>query len=443
MKRIESLIRRSGTVNLRDVGSTTLVDCLIMGLQLLTGVIVGRLLGPSGRGELAIIILWPAFLSGLIIGGLRFSVIYHVSRNIGTLASTIATAAVAMFCGSAVSALIIILLAERLLPQLSPDCHDLLILTSMLLPIASVGSVLEPLLLGMRDYRHWNLLRLLDPALMVGFVLALALLGRLSVAMLVYMFLGIRLAYTAWFLAFAARKLPSARIDRASKGLLVYGAKCLPSGWLGSINAQADQMILSAMFSPMYLGLYRTGANVASCMRFVFIGFQRLVMTEAAQFENESKRIDRITSYLASCMLVSSIAIVPFLMALGPAIRFLYGDQFSGSIVPAGVLVLAVVLRGWSGIIGNGFRGLGKPLLPLWADMIAAVLLITGFVLLIPRFGILGAAVALVISSAAMFVLLSCALLRCHLETRSGTAPGMSAALSSARSRAKSAKEIS
>ena len=418
MRSLDQVRRRITSVNIRDVGSTTAIDILMMAMQLLTGIIVGRVLGPSGRGEFAMIILWPAFISGLMIGGLRFSLIYHVSRKIGKLSNTIATAVITMVVGSAIAAALLVVFAEDWLPAASPQVHDLLILTSLLLPIASIGTILEPVLLGQRKYKAWNFLRVLDPILMVASVLAFAWFGLLSVASLIYLYLAIRLFYTAWFLLYVKREFPSMEVDSVARGLLVYGAKCQPSGWLGNVNAQADQLILSSLFTPMFLGLYRTGANVASFLRFVFIGFQRLVMTEAAECEEEWQRIDRIANYLAMCLLVSLISVGPFLLILGPAIRWMYGEAFDGSVAPAQVLVFAIILRGFCGILGNGFRGLGKPLLPLWADVTGAVILLVSFVLLIPPMGIMGAATSVVISSASVFVVLGIAFLRCYFGQR-------------------------
>lgn len=403
-----------GSINLHAVGATTMVDCLMMVVQMVIGITVARALGPTGRGEYATILLWPMFVSGLIVGGVRFSMIYHVSGSIGKLADVVGTSIVALFTGSMIASLIIVGGSEFLLPAVSEECRRLLLVTSILLPLCSIGAALEPLLLGLKDYKNWNRLRLLDPICMFGCVVVLALLGRLTVASIVYAYLAIRIANTCLLFAYVRFRISSASVSVFSWDVIAYAAKSLPSGWLGNVNAQADQMVLSSLFSSASLGLYRTSANMSGFMRFAFIGFQRLVMTESANEQAESARLDQIASYLMACTTVSLTLMVPFMILIGPAIRLLYGEAFVDSIGPARVLVLAAVLRGGCGILGNGFRGLGKPLMPLWADILGAVALLAGFMLLIPKMGIMGAAIAVVISSASVFCSLLFAFLRCR-----------------------------
>ena len=307
-----------GSINLRAVGATTMVDCLMMVVQMVIGITVARALGPTGRGEYATILLWPMFVSGLIVGGVRFSMIYHVSGSIGKLADVVGTSIVALFTGSLIASLIIVGGSEFLLPAVSEECRRLLLVTSILLPLCSIGAALEPLLLGLKDYKNWNRLRLLDPICMFACVVVLALLGRLTVASIVYAYLAIRIANTCLLFAYVRFRISSASVSVFSWDVIAYAAKSLPSGWLGNVNAQADQMVLSSLFSSASLGLYRTSANMSGFMRFAFIGFQRLVMTESANEQAESARLDQIASYLVACTTVSLTLMVPFMILIGP-----------------------------------------------------------------------------------------------------------------------------
>ncbi|MCH7540941.1 MAG: hypothetical protein IH999_11195, partial [Proteobacteria bacterium] len=49
--------------------------------NLASGILAARLLGPEGRGELAVIILWPSLIAALGALGITESVIYHTANR--------------------------------------------------------------------------------------------------------------------------------------------------------------------------------------------------------------------------------------------------------------------------------------------------------------------------------------------------------------------------
>ena len=51
---------------------------IILSINLATGIISARALGPQGRGELAAIIMWPQFLSYMMNLGLPTSLLYNL-----------------------------------------------------------------------------------------------------------------------------------------------------------------------------------------------------------------------------------------------------------------------------------------------------------------------------------------------------------------------------
>src|SRR5262245_21083386 len=57
---------------------TLVASVLILGLNLSTGMLTARLLGPVGRGELAAIIVWPQFMAFILTLGLPSSLLYNL-----------------------------------------------------------------------------------------------------------------------------------------------------------------------------------------------------------------------------------------------------------------------------------------------------------------------------------------------------------------------------
>ena len=61
--------------------SNVFFSMLIIAFGLLGSILISRILGPSQRGEIAAIILWPALLLYLGSFGTYQAVIYHFSKK--------------------------------------------------------------------------------------------------------------------------------------------------------------------------------------------------------------------------------------------------------------------------------------------------------------------------------------------------------------------------
>jgi len=76
------------------------------------------------------------------------------------------------------------------------------------------------------------------------------------------------------------------------------------------------------------------------------------------------------------------------------ALPFLFGTAFGPAVPATLVLILASVVAAFNGVVEEGFRGLGKPSVVLWAEVAGLGVTATALLLLLPTLGILGAALA-------------------------------------------------
>jgi O-antigen/teichoic acid export membrane protein len=92
--------------------------------------------------------------------------------------------------------------------------------------------------------------------------------------------------------------------------------------------------------------------------------------------------------------LVTMLGAAPFVLLAGPVIGLLYGDKFHSAVLPAQVLVLGMVLGGAAGVASGYLYGRGRPGLNSWAFALGLAVTVLLDVLLIPRYGVTGAACA-------------------------------------------------
>ena len=368
-------------------------DALIMAIQFLTSIITARALLAEGRGELTTILLWPMFFFGVMGNGFKFSILYHLAKFPDKRDHFIYAGLCFLLIASPVVAALNFFFAEFALTKISTEAVGLTQLLGCFMPVLLLVDYAQTILQASRNFQKWNLIRVSDSSLFLGAVTLLFVSDLASLANVTAAFVACKciiLACSGRYMRFSR----VASLDRAAcRSMFTYMEKCLPTGWMGQANTQLDQMLLSVFFRPELLGLYRVAVSAANFMRFVPIGFQRTVLSQTAAIEKEVSQIRHIFRTAKQGGLLTLLAIVPFFAIISFLIQFAYGDAFVAAVPVARVLVLAAAVAGLSGILGNGAKGIGKPLVLMYAEIGGLIVTAAGLPLLLPKLGILGAGI--------------------------------------------------
>jgi O-antigen/teichoic acid export membrane protein len=98
---------------------------------------------------------------------------------------------------------------------------------------------------------------------------------------------------------------------------------------------------------------------------------------------------------MASALLVATPIIIPLL----------FGSGFAAAVRPGFVLICAGMFSGINLVLADGFRGMGKPEIPLYAEISGLCITAVGLALFLKPYGIMGAAaISLVSYSTSTFV---------------------------------------
>jgi O-antigen/teichoic acid export membrane protein len=185
--------------------------------------------------------------------------------------------------------------------------------------------------------------------------------------------------------------------------MLRYGRFVSLGNILGLVNRTLDNVVVGRLLGPAALGTYSiayrlgdfpTGVVGYAVGRVMFPAYSRLQDDLAAFRTAFVQNMERV-SLLA---LPTSVALFVY---AEPIVSVLLGPKWHGVVAPLRILAVYTVLRSFVSPTGAVFQGAGKPqLVPLWA-IPQSVLFPIALVLLVPRFGINGAAVAVLVSFAA------------------------------------------
>jgi O-antigen/teichoic acid export membrane protein len=180
--------------------------------------------------------------------------------------------------------------------------------------------------------------------------------------------------------------------------LVPYGLRSYSADLLVGAATQIDKLIVVAVLTPSTLGLYVVATNLS---RLVLLFAQSVtpVLFPRATAASGADALEMTSKAAAMTALVAGLLAV-FLVALGPALlRMLYGAEFTVASFPFRILVLEACISSVILVLSQAFMALNRPVLVTVQYGIGAVVAITLLVVLAPRFGAAGAAIAMLMAA--------------------------------------------
>jgi O-antigen/teichoic acid export membrane protein len=411
------------------VANTSARGLAIVGLTLAT-VLVARIGGPTAVGEYALLRMLPGLVGVLCVLGLPGALAYFLAaprRDLPALWPTL----IAIGFGGA-------LLGTGAWLIASPVIAKVFFPHESALMIAAAGATVPTQLLltlgktalqGLEDRRGGDVVIAAEELAFLPCYLLPLLTGFHGIAAIV---IGLGLAdlvvaVEAW--RRVSRRLGWRRLglsragwwgrpDRALGGRIAsYGLRGQVGGLITLLNLRLDFAILGALAGPAVLGSYAVASKYAELLRLpgtalTWVFYPRLAKLGETEAATVARRMIRPT------LIGIVVAAIPVALLTSPVMRLLYGEQFDAAVTPARVLLAGMLLAGGSGVASAYLYGRGTPGLNSLVLGLGLVVTVVLDLLLIPRFGALGAAAASTAAYLATDALLIVLLLRLSSRAR-------------------------
>jgi O-antigen/teichoic acid export membrane protein len=374
----------------------------VLGLGIFTGIAAARLLGPQGRGELAAATLWPLILVLVASLGVNQAIVFHAGKRRFSLAE-VWTAALALWL---VQSLAVLAAGWMLLPvalrQYGPETRHLALLFLGFAPLLILAGYPASLVQGRLDLLSFSVLRVVPGAVYASGLAALILLGKANLReILALQIAGLCLAAGAAIGLVAGRIRPGFAWNRtACRELLRFGWKSNLSSLTLYVNQRSDQLLLSLFVPPRDLGLYVVAVALATAAGFFPQAAGAVTMATGANLDADAARLVIARSFRIT-LAVLVLGCGALFVVCPRLITLVYGPAFGDAGTACRILLPGTVALGLNQVLYDGARALEQPLLPSYAEGVSIVLTVLGLILLLPRIGFLGAAIA---SSAAYTV---------------------------------------
>jgi O-antigen/teichoic acid export membrane protein len=379
---------------MRAAAGTYAANAAVALLSLVNVLVIARTLGPAGRGEVAFLIA-VSMLSGHLVSLSLQEANANLAASEPQARPGLATNSVLFAVALGGLAAVAVAVGVHFFPALGgPVSHALLLFALATIPISILKQYLTLLVQADYDFGIANAAWVAGPLTTAAANGLLALVGALTVetAFAVWtagQLLGVVLL-CGWIAVHTGFGVPDAALGRRA---VTFGSKAHVGRLMEVGNYRGDQWMLGAIVGPRELGLYSIAVAWAELLFYlpgVLVLVQRpdLVRATPADAVRRALRVCRVGFVLSGAAAAVMLVIAPVL-CVG-----VFGERFHGSIDDLRVLSLGAFGIVAFELLRNALTAQRKPMLGSAAVGVAFVLTVALDLLLIPRYGGLGAAIA-------------------------------------------------
>lgn len=403
---VSAVMRRRTLV--RDASFTAASGFLGYGLSIITGPILAHVLGPTGRGDLAAVLVPAQMFGWLLTFGIPLASVYYAMHHNDRQLVMSAWVFAAVVGG------LVVIVAWPLVPHYLSG-HDPITVPWLRASLVSMVVFLPAytaitLLMARGRVVAFNVLRQLPLIVNTVFVVALALSGRLTLTTALAAALAANLVWFVTAFLFT-RSWPGPGFRGVVLRLQVrYGSRVAFGSAANLLIARLDQFLLVGIVSSRDLGLYAVAVTASGLSGPVGQGVAQVLMPHLrnARHLDDASASDWTARAAARWTLVASTCVAVIVAAsahwLLPAVL---GSGFAGAVTALWILLPGQIANDFGTVVGAKLQADGHPGVVSQGLGVAALVTVVGLWFAVARYGITGAAAVTTLSqfSYAAFVL--------------------------------------
>ena len=383
-----------------DALSTFITQVCAFGLAFLISMITARVLGPSGKGAVALAVLVPTFASQFLRFGVDIASVYFLGSKKHTLQAILGNSLIVVTATNLVAIplyiIFIPLLSNTIAAGVKPS---LLLLAGLLLPLNLLVGHLSPIFLGLQRVKKYNFIALWGKVTALFFIVVLVVALSLGVVGAIWATILASVLVVSWALKELSKDASVRPI--LNLGLLKESISLGFRAYLGNVvqffNYRLDMFVVNYFIGVTKVGLYSIAVTVAELLWYIpqavaTILFPRTAATGAEEAKLFTPKVCRNT------FLITLIAALGLSVVSKPLIIFIYSEAYATSVLPLWLLMPGVVALSISKVLCGDLAGRGLLQYGAYSSAISLAATVICDLLLIPRWGIAGAAVASSIS---------------------------------------------
>ncbi|MEO0226694.1 MAG: polysaccharide biosynthesis C-terminal domain-containing protein [candidate division WOR-3 bacterium] len=371
----------------------TQIGCLI--LVLIGTIIITRNLGPEGKGIISLLTNYVMIVVSVFTFGMSEGVVYYLGTNKYShkdIYTSIIYITIAM-------SLFVIGLSIFFKDVISRSILKNITQADYYISLAIVPSFyfflnIRKLFLGHKDIINFNLNLLAQSLLQLIFYLIFIPIWQIKGAILsiiaAYIIVDIFAGITAYLRHGGLNVLPNFNFLKDS---FLFGMKSEIGIILNFFERRLDIFIINFFLDPASVGFYTVAVAIAEFIWRISDAIGTVLFPEVASLDRE--KAIRFIAVISRNFIFAALLLSGILFLIGrDVINILFGMKFMPSLSPLRILLPGVIALGFNRVLCGGFSGLGKPEYGTYTVVFSAITTVILDLLLIPKLGINGAAIA-------------------------------------------------
>ena len=370
-----------------------------MGLTLVNGILLARMLGPAAKGDYYLIILVPSTATALILLGLPQAIGFFAAR--GQTVGLVGKAFWLTIVLSIVALIGTLLLLPRLIDSVERGVPiEQILFAFIAVPLGLSATFNTGIVLGRQAVR-WKAAVNIAMPLATTFLIVLILGGlgsSVTGAIAVYL---IAMAVGTIGFAIGAKRattdVPGGR-PTSYLALLRYGLPLYPASLAVFLNYRVDVYLIAWLIadSSEALGYYSMAVAIAELVFFFpdavsTMFFPHVAGSPRHEADSQVAMVTRVTLLVSAAVAVAVIPAAYVLISI-------FLPAFGPSFLPLIVLLPGVVALSVGKVIGGYMSGVARRAIVSYVTVSTVVVNVIANVFLTPRFGIVGAAAGSLVS---------------------------------------------
>ena len=385
-----------------DVGWVFIAQVIVLLTGFLLSIILGRFLGaaPFGLFTMAVTIYAIASLVGAI--GIPTAIVKYVAEykeNKEKLNNFVSCCVANSLIFGVVTGLILFILSNTLANFFEmPELTDLIKITSFLIPFLVVNNTLLGLLNGLREMKAYSFRTVIRSVLLLFFAILLIYLGfGVKGAVLAVVLAE---AGTLFFLLFITRHIFCFAIRdyvETTKEVMKFGSQLFLAQAVWMANTNADKLMVGYFLLEKDVGIYAIALAFANGLLIIPGAIGTITYPAITEYNSKGpyEAIETlINKCIKYCLVLLSIFGITIIFFSKDIISLLLKPEFLPATSPIAILILGMIFFGSLGSVGYAFTAVGRPDIALKITTVDMAVGVSLNLLLIPIYGISGAAIA-------------------------------------------------
>jgi O-antigen/teichoic acid export membrane protein len=365
-----------------------------------TGIITARLLGPHDRGLFTLLLMLPQTLVTFAKMGVAQANVYYVRRARVPVSTVASNSVVLCLVVSSVLFVACYFGGEWLIgPFVGGAPSSYVWLPLVLIPFLLIESYFMAILQAVEAFGAYNLQSIYKAVLsFVGIVTAVLVLdGRLWAALMSQV--TVLAATNLWLLGQVYQVAPfGLRWDGAvGRGTLSFGAKSYVQTLAAHLHYRIDLYLIALLLNPEQVAFYSIAVNMTNPILQIPDAIGTVIFPKLAGSSDESAH-ERTAVTCRHTLFATLIAAIVYAGIGSQVMVLFYGQRYAPAVPPMFMMLPGIIMISLYQILTRNFTSRNRQQVNIIAAGVALGVNVTANLILIPRFGIVGAAMSTAVS---------------------------------------------